>query len=103
MRLSAHLRRLPKLRHLNLDYTNVSDKGVAELSTARPELEWLRLDSGNITDAAIDSLAKLKALKHLNLYHTLVTEAGVARLKAALPDAQIIYDRDSSLPNRRRS
>lgn len=100
---AAAIAALPKLRRLNLDYTTVSDKGVATITAALPQLESLRLDSGNITDAAIDSFTKLTALRQLNLYHTLVTEAGAARLKAALPQARIIYDRDSSLPNRRRS
>jgi hypothetical protein len=42
-------------------------------------------------------------LKLLNLYHTRVTEKGYEQLKAALPNCQITFDRDSSLPNRRRS
>ena len=42
-------------------------------------------------------------LKTLNLYHTLVTPKGYAELRAALPGCRIIWDPDSSLPNRRRS
>src|SRR5262245_21892683 len=42
-------------------------------------------------------------LRFLNLYHTMVTEKGYEQLKVALPACQIIFDRDSSLPNRRKS
>ena len=42
-------------------------------------------------------------LKVLNLYHTLVTEKAYNELKTSLPSCQIIWDRESSLPNRRGS
>jgi len=42
-------------------------------------------------------------LRSLSLYHTLVSEKGYEQLKAALPDCRIVFDRDSSLPNRRKS
>jgi len=45
----------------------------------------------------------MTTLRLLNLYHTLVTEAGHASLKKALPDCKIVWDRESSLPNRRGS
>ena len=47
--------------------------------------------------------AALRSLKEVNLYHTTVTEQGYARLKEARPGCRIVWDRDSSLPNRRRS
>ncbi len=91
------------VRHLNLDYTGITDKGVAALAEALPDIETLRLDTGNITDASVPVLSRLKKLRELNLYHTLVTQEGFDKLKAALPETRIIWDRDSSLPNRRRS
>ena len=45
----------------------------------------------------------MKNLKYLNLYHTLVTDKGYQTLKTALPSCEIVYDRESSLPTRRRS
>jgi N-acyl-D-amino-acid deacylase len=94
---------LKGLRSINLDYTSVSDKGVIKLAVALPKIEELSLDSATITDGAVDSLAALGSLKHLNLYHTLVTASAHERLKAALPNCSIVYDRESALPNRRRS
>jgi N-acyl-D-aspartate/D-glutamate deacylase/Leucine-rich repeat (LRR) protein len=94
---------LVNLRRINLDYTNVSDKAVALLADALPYLESLRLDSAGITDAAVESFTRMKSLKELNLYHTLVTQAAYERIQAALPECTIVYDRESSLPNRRRS
>jgi hypothetical protein len=37
----------------------------------------------------------------LNVYHTAVTEKAFNRFKAAEPACQVIWDRDSALPNRR--
>jgi hypothetical protein len=45
----------------------------------------------------------MASLKVLNLYHTLVTEDAYRALAAALPQCKIVWDRDSSLPNRRGS
>ena len=87
---------------LNLDYTSVDDSALELLKTL-PNLRELRLDNTDITDAGIAALQTMTNLKRLNLYHTMVTEKGYAQLKAALPDCQITFDRDSSLPTRRKS
>jgi hypothetical protein len=63
----------------------------------------LSLDTGNITDAGAEVLSKMTTLKRLNLYHTLVSEKAYETLKRSLPECTIVYDRDSSLPNRRKS
>jgi N-acyl-D-aspartate/D-glutamate deacylase/Leucine-rich repeat (LRR) protein len=94
---------MKNLRRLNLDYTSVTDKGLVTLAESLPQLEQLRLDTATITDSGVDTLLRLKNLKELNLYHTLITDAGFERLKSGLPDCRIIYDRESALPNRRRS
>jgi hypothetical protein len=46
-------------------------------------------------------LKSMAGLKALNLYHTLVTEKGWQEIKSALPSCEIVFDRDSALPNRR--
>ncbi len=97
------LAKLTDLRRLNLDYTAVSDKGVETLRAALPQLVELRLDTANITDAAVETLGGFAHLKYLNLYHTLVTEQALEKLKKAMPDCRIVYDVESSLPNRRKS
>lgn len=91
---------LTKLRVLRLDYTKTSDKGLAWLP---PSLEELTLDTADVSDEGIETLAKFQHLRLLNLYHTTVTEKGFERLQAALPDCRIVYDRDSSIPIRRKS
>ena len=63
----------------------------------------LRLDSAAVTDAGAEQLKSISTLKFLNLYHTLVTETGYHDLSASLPGCKIVWDRDSSLPNRRGS
>ncbi len=90
-----------KLEQLNLDYTAFNDEGLKMLA-ALPLAE-LRLDSANITDASVDTIASMKNLKFVNLYHTLVSEEAHGRLVKALPQTRIIWDRDSKLPNRRGS
>ena len=61
----------------------------------------LSMDSTGITDNGAQVLKSMSGLKSLNLYHTLVTEKGLQELKAALPSCEIVFDRDSALPNRR--
>ncbi len=96
-----YLNGFAKLRRLNLDYTGLSDEGLAALLL--PELEELRLDTANLTDAAVETLAKFAKLKSVNLYHTLITEAGYNKLKAAKPQLDVVFDRESSIPRRRKS
>jgi N-acyl-D-aspartate/D-glutamate deacylase/Leucine-rich repeat (LRR) protein len=90
---------LKQLRRLNLDYTSVTDAGLAAL----PQIEELHLDSTGLTDNGLSSLSKMSGLRYVNLYHTLVSEKGMDGLKKQLPNCRIVFDRDSSLPNRRHS
>ena len=59
--------------------------------------------SARITDEGIKYLETIRGLKKLDLYHTLVTVEGKAALERALPECEIVFDADSSKPNRRRS
>ena len=93
---------LASLSHLNLNYTKVTDRGLWSLS-AMPSLRELLLDTAAISDAGLEVLRGHANLKVLNLYHTLVTQKGYDALHSALPDCRIVWDRDSSLPNRRGS
>jgi hypothetical protein len=45
----------------------------------------------------------LGELDYLNLYHTLVSETVFGTLRDALPDCEIVWEKESALPNRRRS
>jgi hypothetical protein len=91
---------LKNLKMLKLDYTSVDDKGVESLKKLS-QLEELSMDTTGITDEGAKLLATMKSLKRLNIYHTFVTEKAMKELQAALPDCNIVYDRDSSQPNRR--
>jgi internalin A len=96
----ASLKDLKNLAVLNLDDTKVTDKSLEVLKSLR--LQDLRLDGATITDAGVETLCAMTSLKSLNLYHTLVSEKAYQRLRQALPECQIIYDRNSALPARRR-
>jgi Leucine-rich repeat (LRR) protein len=116
----AHLAGLTNLRTLDLVRTRISDAGLASLS-GLDHLTTLRLGYAEVTDAGLTELADLSLdstlitdkstpqlrlwtkVKSLNLYHTLVTQQGYLELKSALRDCRIIWDADSSRPNRRRS
>ena len=91
---------LPNLAEIKLDYTAIDDKALASLEGHRA-IRALSLDSTGVTDNGATLLKTMAGLKSLNLYHTLVTEKGVQGLKSALPSCEIVFDRDSALPNRR--
>jgi Leucine-rich repeat (LRR) protein len=96
-----HLNQFPKLRRLNLDYTGLSDAGLKALQL--PELEELLLDTANLTDGAVETIVKMPKLRSLGIYHTLITEAAFNKLKAARPGLHVLFDRESSIPIRRKS
>jgi hypothetical protein len=109
----AHLKGLPGLQYLFLQFSGVSDAGLKHLSglsklesiyltktritdaglenlKGLTALDELRLsENDNITDKGLASLADLKNLKYLYVVQTKVTPAGIAKLKAALPNCEI--------------
>ena len=94
--------KLTKLKNLNLDYTDVTDAGLRHLRGLK-ELTELSLDSALVTEKGLDHLTVFPKLRVLNLYHTLVGEQAYQKLKDHYGNCEIIWDRDSALPNRRRS
>ena len=91
---------LKNLSVVKADYTSVDDKGMEALR-GLPKLRELSLDSTGVTDSGAAALKSVASLRSLNLYHTLVTEKGMDALKGSLPACEIVFDRDSALPNRR--
>jgi Leucine-rich repeat (LRR) protein len=75
----------------------LTDEVVAELAQSQ-SLQSLRLEGNQLTDAGLESLAKLKTLRYLQVNHNQgkdgvkLTQAGIARLAAALPQCKIVWD-----------
>ncbi|MBK7930431.1 MAG: hypothetical protein IPJ98_24020 [Bryobacterales bacterium] len=97
-----HIAGMKTLRVLNLNYTNLTAKGL-QLIAGMPELRDLRLDSATLGDADIELLASFPKLEHLNIYHTLIGEKAHEALRQKLPNCSIVWDRESALPTRRKS
>jgi internalin A len=75
----VHLREFPRLRHLDLKGSHVSDGQLAHLAGCT-ELDRLNLSNTTIGDAGLLHVAALTKLKSLELHNTAVTDAGLARL-----------------------
>ena len=76
----AHLAGLTALETLILDFTDVTDAGLAYLITGLPALTRLGLTYSEVADAGLVHLTGLTALKELRLDETQVTDAGLAHL-----------------------
>jgi hypothetical protein len=81
--------RLADLEFLALDSTQISDEGLKHL-TRLEKLEALMLNSTRISDAGLTCLHALKGLERLWLQGTAVTDAALQQLKQALPEIEII-------------
>lgn len=108
----AQLNHLPRLRHLDLGATSLTDaaiEGLTELPALDwlslrdnrisdqalrdfsrfPELRYLELNSTGLTDSALKHLEQHPQLGELHLSQTAVTDAGVATL-AAIPKLAVL-------------
>ena len=77
---------------LMLDYNKwVNDAELARLcdSMRHARVRSLNLDNTAITDASVESLARVRSLRELRLRGTQITEAGIQKLRAALPKANV--------------
>jgi hypothetical protein len=90
----VHLEKLHRLEWLLLDSDQISDAGVRRLANLTA-LGRLDLGSRQITDDGIAALERLSNLRWLALRRTQVTPAGVERLRRALPNCQIQWERPS--------
>jgi hypothetical protein len=84
----VHLKRLTKLKSLDLWDTKVSDSELVYLKELA-HLQNLNLKGTKITDAGLIHLTGLTKLTSLQLNNTKVTVAGVKKLQAALPNCKI--------------
>jgi hypothetical protein len=76
----ARLGELPHLEWVSLDSTNVSDSGLVHVE-ALTELQTLDLGNTAITDAGLEHLKKLTQLSSLYLTGTKITDAGLEHVK----------------------
>lgn len=85
----ASLKGLTHLQILRLNYTEVSDEGLAALGDLS-EIRSLNLDGNyRLTDGAIRHLRQLRTLEDLSLTFTRLSEEGIEELRRALPKATI--------------
>jgi internalin A len=76
----AYLEGLTGLAVLELSDTHITDAGLAHLDRLT-KLETLELDGTEVGDAGLARLTGLAQLKMLDLRHTAVTDAGLVHLK----------------------
>ena len=76
----VHLKRLPKLRALDLSWSAVSDAGLENLA-GLTRLQSLNLTATRVTDAGLVHFATLTSLHSLNLAGTQVSDTGLEYLK----------------------
>jgi internalin A len=81
---------LQNLRHLRLNGTLVSARGIDRLA-GLSKMEWLDLQGcGRIGDDVVSVLAKFRALQRVDLAGTQVTDKGVEALRRANPRCKIL-------------
>ncbi len=89
--------RLPALRHLGLEDSEIQDEIAAAVAGAPvvARLESLSLAMGILTDQGAEALLAGQPLTHLrklDLHHHFLSDAMVARVKAALPGVEVDLD-----------
>jgi hypothetical protein len=87
-----HVSRVPTLENLDLQYTKITDAGLACLQHL-PGLKVLRLkENAQLTDACIPHLLRLNALVELQIHETSIDQHGLDRLEAMKNLRHIVLD-----------
>ncbi|HEX2314703.1 MAG TPA: STM4015 family protein [Thermomonospora sp.] len=86
--------RLPSLRHLGLQDSEIQDEIAAAVAAAPvvARLETLALSMGALTDEGAEALLSGQPLTHLrslDLHHHYLTDAMMERVRAALPGVEV--------------
>ncbi|WP_308212416.1 hypothetical protein [Actinomadura madurae] len=89
--------RLPALRHLGLEDSEIEDEIAAAVAGAPvvARLESLSLAMGILTDQGAEALLSGQPLTHLrrlDLHHHFLSDAMMERVRAALPGVEIDLD-----------
>ncbi|GLW05188.1 hypothetical protein Misp01_03180 [Microtetraspora sp. NBRC 13810] len=87
--------RLPSLRHLGLQDSEIQDDVAAAVAAAPivARLESLNLSMGVLTDTGAEALLSGQPLTHLrrlDLHHHFLTDAMMKRVTAALPGVEVV-------------
>ena len=82
------LAKFPVLIKLSLDYTEISDKGLASLQTLS-KLQYLNIVGTKVTAKGLLSLKELPELDAVYLYKTPISGADWLTLKKAFPKATL--------------
>lgn len=77
----VYLSKVPKLEHLSLCHTCISDEGIKGLAACRNLLSLDLADNPKITDRSLKVMSGFKKLLVLNLSGTSVTVDGIVQLK----------------------
>jgi hypothetical protein len=88
-KLLESIRRLPKLKTLEIGTTWLHDDDLAILR-GHPKLEILLLNGCPITTKSFDTLVSLPQLKEVQLYNTKISVKETQRLAQLLPNLRII-------------
>ena len=78
-----------RLEYLDLNSSNLTDAGLFSIKDVKT-LKTLRLCDTAITDSGLEQLETLTDLEHLSIVGCDVSEAGVAQLRGALPNCRIV-------------
>ncbi|MGP4023695.1 STM4015 family protein [Actinomadura sp. 3N407] len=89
--------RLPALRHLGLEDSEIQDEIAAAVAGAPvvARLESLSLAMGTLTDRGAEALLSGQPLTHLrrlDLHHHFLSDAMIGRVKASLPGVEVDLD-----------
>ena len=94
--MAVVLGRMRQLKHLHLNDTDTTDRGVESLSSL-PVLEELCLNHTKVTDSCISSIKKMKKINNLGFVGTSVTEKGLLQLRG-LKLTRVIASRELLTP-----
>jgi Leucine-rich repeat (LRR) protein len=80
---TVHLQELRKLKNLDLNFTDVTDVGLADLQ-GLTDLQSLDLAHTQVTDDGLVHVQSLRNMQWLSLTKTEITDAGVLHLKSLI-------------------
>ena len=83
---------LKQLRSLRVTGKAITDNGIIRSISGMATLEYLSLEYTAVSDAGLASLRRLPRLKWLDVRGTNVTAAGVEKLRRALPACHILMN-----------